>query len=200
MHISEGILSAPVLLGGGVLTVTGTIIGLKRIDTEDIMPVALLSSAFFAAGLVHVPLGPGSVHLILSGLLGLVLGWACFPAILTALFLQAIFFQFGGLTVLGVNTVVMAGPALLCSYLTGSLLENSKMRAAAAFATGSLSILFSALLTALILMLSDQGFIESAKLIIAANIPVMLIEGCLTLFIVDFLTKVQPEILRIESA
>jgi cobalt/nickel transport system permease protein len=36
---------------------------------------------------------------------GLLLGGAAFPAILTALLLRAMLFQFGDLTVLGVNTV-----------------------------------------------------------------------------------------------
>ncbi|MCK5438235.1 MAG: cobalt transporter CbiM, partial [Desulfobulbaceae bacterium] len=115
MHISEGVLSASVLAGGWALTVIGTTIGLKRVGHDKIMSVAILSSAFFVASLVHLPVGPGSVHLLLNGLMGLILGWACFPAILAALFLQAVFFQFGGIVVLGVNTFNMAVPALLCS-------------------------------------------------------------------------------------
>ncbi|MCW5200736.1 cobalt transporter CbiM [Desulfobulbus sp. F4] len=200
MHISEGVLSAPVLISGGVLAVGGTIIGLRRINLDDIMPVALLSSAFFTASLVHVPLGPGSVHLVLSGLLGLVLGWACFPAILTGLFLQTVFFQFGGLTVLGVNTVTMAAPALCCHYITRRWLEQPSTRPAAAFAAGSLSILLSSLLTAFVLSLSDEGFATVAKVLLAANMPVMVIEGCITMFTVGFITKVQPEILQIRAA
>ena len=88
MHISEGILSAPVLISGGALTVVGTAIGLKRLDYDRIMGVAIMAATFFVAALIHVPLGPGSVHLVLNGLLGVVLGWACFPAILIALLLQ----------------------------------------------------------------------------------------------------------------
>ena len=117
MHISEGILSAPVLISGVALTAAGTAIGLKKLDYDRIMSVAILAATFFVASLIHVPLGPGSVHLVLNGLLGVVLGWASFPAILTALLLQAIFFQYGGLVVLGVNTFNMAAPALLCFYL-----------------------------------------------------------------------------------
>jgi cobalt/nickel transport system permease protein len=162
MHISEGVLSAPVLISGGVLAVVGTAVGLRKINLDDIMPAALLSSAFFVASLVHVPLGPGSVHLVLSGLLGLVLGWACFPAILTGLFLQAVFFQFGGLTILGVNTVTMAAPAVFCHYLVRRWLEQPRTRPAAAFAAGFLAILLSSLLTAAALSFSDEGFTAAA--------------------------------------
>ncbi|MDA3786018.1 MAG: energy-coupling factor ABC transporter permease, partial [Deltaproteobacteria bacterium] len=115
MHLAEGILSGPILLGGAVLAVAGTAIGLKKIDQERIMTTALLGAAFFVATLVHVPVGPGSAHLLLNGLMALILGWGCFPAILVALVLQALFFQFGGFTVLGVIVVVIAGSGLLGS-------------------------------------------------------------------------------------
>ena len=36
------------------------------------------------------------LHLVLNGLMGLLLGWLAVPAILVALFLQALLFQFGG--------------------------------------------------------------------------------------------------------
>jgi cobalt/nickel transport system permease protein len=200
MHISEGVLSAPVLISGGVFAVIGTAIGLRKINLDDMMPAALLSSAFFVASLVHVPIGPGSVHLVLSGLLGLVLGWASFPAILIGLFLQAVFFQFGGLTILGVNTVTMAAPAVFCHYLFRRWLEQPNTRPAAAFAAGFLAILLSSLLTAAALSFSDEGFTAAAKALIAANVPVMVIEGCITMFTVGFIAKVQPEILQVNAA
>ncbi len=200
MHISEGILSAPVLISGGIIAAAGTIIGLKKVDYEHIMPTALLSSAFFVASLVHVPLGPGSVHLVLNGLLGIILGWSAFPAILIALFLQAIFFQFGGLVVLGVNTVTMAVPALCCYYLARPWLKNDKTRAVAAFSAGVLAILLSSLLMALALALSDSGFLSTARVIVIANIPVMVIEGFITMFTVAFLVRVQPEILCLDQS
>ncbi|WP_417913933.1 cobalt transporter CbiM [Candidatus Electronema sp. JM] len=200
MHISEGVLSAPVLIGSGVLAVGGTIIGLRRIEQENVMPAALLSAAFFVASLVHVPIGPASVHLVLTGLLGLVLGWGCFPAILVGLFLQAVFFQFGGLTVLGANTVTMATPAVFCHYLVRRWMEQPGTRMPAAFAAGFLAILFSALLTAAVLDFSNEGFAAAAKMLIIANMPIMVIEGCVTMFTVAFIAKVQPEILQVKTA
>jgi len=196
MHISEGVLSASVLAGGGVLTVIGTTIGLKKLDYDRIMSVAILSSAFFVASLVHVPLGPGSVHLLLNGLMGLILGWACFPAILAALFLQAVLFQFGGIIVLGVNTFNMAAPALLCSWLLRSRLSAPGFKgAAAAYAGGFFSVLLSSLCMALSLALTDAGFVKTAGIVVAAIFPIMIIEGFITMFIVSFLTRVEPEIL-----
>jgi len=141
MHISEGVLSGPVLLTGGVLTVAGTAIGLKKLDFERIARAGILSSAFFVASLIHVPVGPSSVHLILNGIVGLILGWGAFPAILVALFLQGMLFQFGGLTTLGVNTLIMALPAVVCYYSFGPLVQRDNRIAMPAGCTNCLRML-----------------------------------------------------------
>lgn len=194
MHISEGVLSAPVLLSGGVLTAAGTAIGLKKIDYDRIAQVGLLSATFFVASLIHVPIGPSSVHLLLNGIVGLLLGWAAFPAVLIGLLLQAIFFQFGGLTVLGVNTLNVAGPAILCSFLFGRfILQPNKIAIPAAFCCGFFSVVLTAIMVALSLYFTEESFTEVAYLVLAAHVPVMIIEGFITAFCVLFLKRVQPE-------
>lgn len=196
MHISEGVLSGPVIAAGAAIAAAGTGIGLKKIDYDRIVQVAILSSAFFVASLIHVNIGPSSSHLILNGIVGLLLGFAAFPAILTALFLQSVLFQYGGLTALGVNTVIMAAPAVAGHYLFLPLLGRSpSMNFAAGFLTGFLNILMSALLLGLSLWFTDQNFFEVSLAVIAANVPVMIIEGIVTGFCITFLIKVYPEII-----
>lgn len=196
MHISEGVLTTPVLIGGAVLTAVGTTVGLKRLDYDRIMTVSLLSAAFFVASLIHVPVGPGSVHLLLGGLLGLILGWGAFPAIVVALLLQAVFFQYGGIIVLGVNGLNIGGPAVLCGLFLGPLLRGSKkQQMTAGFLAGFFSMFLSALLMAGALYLSDQGFLHAAVILLTSHLPIMVIEGLITMFVVGFLARVQPEIL-----
>jgi cobalt/nickel transport system permease protein len=197
MHISEGVLSAPVLITGAVLAAAGVSIGLKKMDYEKIPQVAVLSSAFFVASLIHVPVGPSSVHLILNGINGLLLGWMCFPSILVALGLQAILFQFGGITVLGINTMNMALPGVICYYLFSKLVNREKklISLTASFACGLLSVFFSGILVAVSLLFTEQSFMSIAKLIVVAHLPVMIIEGTITLFCVAFLHRVRPELL-----
>lgn len=198
MHISEGVLSAPVLAGGAILTTVGTAVGLKSIDYDRIMTVSLLSATFFVASLIHVPIGPGSVHLLLGGLIGLILGWGAYPAILVALALQVLFFQFGGIIVLGVNGVTIALPAVLCGITLKPLLsKGKKQQMMAAFLAGFCSMLLSALLMAGALFLSDQGFLHIAGIVVLSHLPVMIIEGLITMFVVAFLLRVQPEILSL---
>ncbi len=197
MHISEGILSAPVLGVGAGLTAAGCAVGLKKMDYKDIPKVAVLSSGFFVASLIHVPLGPTSVHLILNGLVGLLLGWAVFPAILIALFLQAILFQFGGITTLGVNTFNMALPGLVAFYLFSKATrgKNHFKAIVAAFLAGVTGVLFAGIFVAISLVFTGKPFLFLAKTVIFAHVPVMIIEGIVTSFIVVFLRKVKPELL-----
>ena len=196
MHISEGVLSAPVLVSGGVLAAAGTAIGLKKIDYDHLARVGILSATFFVASLVHVPIGPSSVHLIMNGIVGLLLGWAAFPAILVALLLQGVFFQFGGITTLGVNTIIMALPAVICYYLFVPLLHKErKYLLLAGFGCGFCAVLFGGVIVGLALMFTEENFLKVAMLVVTAHIPVMIIEGIVTAFCVTFLKKVQPAML-----
>jgi cobalt/nickel transport system permease protein len=197
MHISEGILGAPVLGAGAALTVVGTSLGLKKMDYEKLPAVALLSSVFFLASLVHVPIGPAAAHLVLTGLCGILLGWCAFPAILVGVSLQAILFQFGGLTTLGVNTFNMAFPAVIVSYICcrGILSSSYLIRIVFEFLAGAGAILLSAILVALSLTASGESFRTVSWLIVAAHIPIMIIEGVITVFAVEFLRRIKPDAL-----
>lgn len=196
MHISEGVLSPAVLAGGAALAVAGTCIGLRRVDYDRLMQVAILSAVFFVGSLVHVPVGFGSAHLLLNGLLGVLLGWAVFPALLIALLLQALLFQFGGLTVLGVNVATMSIGGVLAHYLCraccrlphgGPLIGG--------FAGGAFGVLAAGLLTAAALALSGEAFAAAARLVLLAHLPIMLAEGCITMFTLNFLIRVRPSVL-----
>ncbi|MFH1914475.1 MAG: cobalt transporter CbiM [Pseudomonadota bacterium] len=196
MHISEGVLSPSVLIAGAVLTAAGCWIGYRKLQYEKIVTASVLSATFFVGSLIHVPLGPSSVHLLLNGISGVVLGWVAFPCILVALLLQAVMFQFGGLSVLGVNTLNVAVPAVLCFYLLRPLLAGSPGRAAlAGFLGGAGAVLGTALMTAFSLAFTDEGFLTTAKLVVVGHLPVMVIEGVVTMFAVGFLARVRPELL-----
>ena len=199
MHISEGILSAPVLVTGAALTVTAVEHSLKKMKHKEVPKVAILSSVFFVASLIHVPLGPSSVHLILNGIIGVLLGWSAFPAILVALALQGVLFQFGGITTLGVNTLNMALPAIICFYLfsRGIRSGNSLIAFSLAFACGFLAVMLSGIMVAIALVFTGEPFIQVAKLVLIAHLPVMILEGALTAFCIGFLRKVRPEVLSI---
>jgi len=200
MHISEGVLSAPVLITGALLSAVGVGLGLKKISYEKMPKVAVLSSAFFVASLIHVPIGPSSVHLVLNGLLGILLGLAAFPSILVALTLQALLFQFGGFTSLGVNTFNMAAPAVISYYLFNFPIRkaNHSISMLAGFGAGMTGVGLGALFVAIALITTGESFLNIAKIVVVAHLPVMVIEGIITSFCVIFLKRVKPEILEVK--
>ena len=113
VHISDGVLTWPWLTGGFALAGILACLGSRRIRDEEIPRVAVLTAVFYVASLIHVRVPPTSVHLLLNGLVGLVLGWRAALAIPVGLFLQAALFSHGGFTTLGINSCIMVVPALL---------------------------------------------------------------------------------------
>lgn len=198
MHIADGVLSAQVLAGGTLLGVGGVAVGLRRMRHEDIPRTAVLSAAFFVASIIHVPVGPAQAHLVLNGLCGIILGWTAFPALLVGLTLQAMLFGYGGITVLGVNTLIMALPAVLCHYLITPVIRRTTCGktalAAAGFTAGALGVCLSAILIGVVLYVSDRGFVTISLTIMAAHLPILLLEGAITGMAVAFLKKTLPEI------
>lgn len=196
MHIVDGALSTEVVVGGAALAAGGIALGLRKLDMDRIPAAGVLSATFFVASFIHVPVGPSSVHLIMNGVAGIVLGWSAFPALFVGLLLQAVFFGFGGLTVLGVNTVNIALPAVLCGLLCrrGMMAANVNVAALWGAAAGAGAIALTTLVVAISLMLSGDEFTEAAYLVFVTHIPVMVIEGGLSAAAVFLIRRVKPEL------
>ncbi|ACR68279.1 cobalt transporter CbiM [Edwardsiella ictaluri] len=196
MHISEGILTLPVIFSGWGCSALLATLALRHTSTQQLPRIAVLSSAFFLASLVRIPLGASSIHFTLLGVMGIILGWSAFPAIFIALALQAILFQFGGLLSLGVNASVMGGAALLgCLPLTPGLRRPGRLASGIAFLCGALPIVIAAVLIYLALTWSHATLASTATLLFIANLPLALLEGGITLFAFLFLKRVAPELL-----
>lgn len=222
MHISEGIMTLPVLSTGWAVTAGLLALSLRRINSagqstnnaqgrvlDSMLPkMAVFASAFFLASLVRVPIGATSAHFALLGLMGLTLGWGSFPAIFMALVLQALLFQFGGLASLGVNACIMGIPALLTyalfsravthsssAHATGNTFTRLGRAGIAAFLAGALPIVLGTALIFAALMASHAALASTAGLLAAASLPLAFMEGLVTLFAVGFLRKVAPDML-----
>ena len=194
MHVIDGVLSQEVIAASTVLAAAGTAVGLKQAGGEKLPRVALLGAVFFVAALVHMPVGPSSVHFILNGLIGLILGWAVFPAMLVALMLESVFFGFGGLTVIGVNVLNIALPAVAVHYAFrgGVMAENPVVAGVSAFAAGSLALILTAALVSIDLTLSGEGLVAAARMVFVTHLPLMVAEGFLAVVAVSALRRVKP--------
>ena len=212
MHIPDGILPAAVVLGGYATTGVATWYSLRRIEClgnpqEGIPKASLLTAAFFVASWIHIPIPPTSVHLVLNGLMGVILGYYAFPAILIGLFFQAVLFQHGGLSTLGVNAIVMGLPALVAYHLFQlrnlfpRLGANRAVAGLFAFLGGGFGLGLAALLAFTILVTTIPAYLDveteraSISALMVAHIPLMGIEGLFTALVVLFLQRVRPQML-----
>ena len=208
MHIPDGILPLGLTLGGWAVAAGLTAVCLNRIaaqpDPRAGLPRAsMMTAAFFAASLIHIPVPPSSVHLMLPGLMGAMLGWYALPAILIGLTFQAVMFGHGGLTTLGVNAVILGLPALLAFGVT-RFLGHLRQRAAAAvlgFATGAGAVLLAVALFATLLLAGlpahlDAGAERAAITALAlAHLPLALAEGMVVAAVLGFLRRTNPEMI-----
>ena len=195
MHLSEGILKPEILMVGAGVSSVLTFYAFKTLKDEEIPKTAVLSALFFLATFIHIPIGPTSVHLVLGGLVGALLGMRAFLAIFVALVLQVLLFGFGGITTLGINLFNLAMPAALAGFLFTLPIKSTWQKNILWFALGFIPLCLSALLLSLTLSLNGELFVDAAKLALLAHFPVMIIEGVITLFALRFIEKVSPHLL-----
>ena len=201
MHLSEGVLHSSTLLVGAAVAIVGMAIGLKQLKSDRLSLTALFASAFFVASTIHIPVGIGSVHLILNGVAGIFLGWTVFPAFLIALALQALLFSFGGFSVLGVNLCIMALPALVMHYLSRPLLREltRKRLISAGILAGVLGVGGSALIASLVLAMDGgKQYADLIGLLIVSHLPVFVVDSLISVGVLFTLAKMMPETLHRE--
>jgi cobalt/nickel transport system permease protein len=199
MHISEGVLDSRVIIGGYIATAGLTALALKRVRRDDIPKIAVMGAAFFVSSLLHFKVGITSVHLTLAGLVGIVLGCSSALALLAGLFFQAVMFQHGGLSTLGVNTVIFAVPALLASVVysgVGPLFGGRRgSRSLIAGIASALAVLVGAAVVLLVLRLSGEELTGIGFLFSGAHGVLALLEGAVTFIVVQQILRLKPEMI-----
>lgn len=213
MHIPDGILSPPIWIGGYAVTTGVMALTLRQVNkngdpSAQIPKASLLTAAFFVGSSLYLPFGPTSIHLLLNGIVGIVLGIYAFPAIFVGLVFQALMIGHGGLTTLGVNSLILGIPALIARPLfllyprwQGWLGERWALGisafGASALSTGLTVLIFFGLLMTTLDARLDAVVEQRAILILAlSHIPLMLLEGSFATFLVLFLQQVRPELLQ----
>lgn len=197
MHISDGILSPPVLAGGWVVAAGLTAVTLRKINLEEIPKISVLTAMFFVADLVHVPAGPTSVHLILNGLMGVVLGLRAFPAVLLGVSLQTLLLGHGGVTVIGENAVNLGGGSLVAFgvWQLRHLTRFPKREVVFGALAGAAGVFSSGMLMATALLLTGREFLVQAKLVVVTHAVIMLLEAVVAGACAGFLARVKPDAL-----
>ena len=210
MHLPDGLVHGGMAVAGYGLSAAVVGLSLWRVDRLPdpgaLVPrAALVAAVFFAGSLVSIPVPPTSVHLILSGLVGVLLGWLAMPVVLIGLFFQAILFGHGGVTTLGLNALILGLPAIL-AFAVWRLARGDGLGRPAAMALaaglGAGGVVLAVGLFAAIVLLGLPADLDAATerraigIFMAAHLPVAVIEGVVTAAAVGFLHRAGSGLLR----
>ncbi|WP_026803721.1 CbiM family transporter [Aliarcobacter lanthieri] len=196
MHISDGVLSLEVTIVSTIVSFGFLIYSFKNLTNEKISLSAVFSALFFIASFIHIPFGFTQIHLMLIGFIGIFLGNLAIFSISLALILQALLLGYGGISSLGANILIMG----VSSYVVYLLFKleifkrlNEKIRF---FLVGFLGVFIASLSLFLLLIFSKQEYEKVAYSILLINIPTMILEGVITLFLLIYIKKVMPNLLK----
>ena len=199
MHISDGILDPRICIGGYVLAACLAGAALRKVKQEDITKISVIGAAFFVSSLIHFKVGFSSVHLTLIGLVGMVLGMQSPLAIITGLFFQAVMFQHGGLSTLGINAVIFSLPALFVYSIFTIAFVKIKSISMVSILAGILAgagVIMGLLCVMLVLYASGEELMGFAYIFSISHIILAVVEGIVTAFAVMQILKVKPQMLK----
>jgi cobalt/nickel transport system permease protein len=198
VHLSDGAIADAWVAVGFAVAAALLLVALRGLREEQIPRVGVLTAAFFVGSSIHIKLAvlPTSVHLILNGLVGVVLGWRAPLAVTIGLGLQYLLLAHGGYTTLGLNATIVGVPAVLAgaaypalrglgfsAFARGAILGG-------AAAAGAVALNFLVLLFA-----GKEDWATLAKLVLLAHVPVVILESLMLGVIVRYVEKVKPEML-----
>lgn len=207
MHVPDGLLDAKTWIGSAALAAAGVSYAARQVrqqlDNRQVPRVAVLTAFIFAAQMVNFPIiGGTSGHLLGGALVAILFGpWVATVVMTTVVTIQALLFQDGGITALGVNLLNMALIAPLIAHLCYQALKGLRFSRAGwlttVFLSAMLSVLAAALACALELGLS--GIIP-----LRVGLPAMAVwhlfiglgEGAITAAVVAYLTGARPELMK----
>ncbi len=153
IHIPDGIIPNLWWIAGYILTALMLFILIKKVDTRDIgkkVPLAGMAAAIMLVGM-SIPLGFIPLHFSLAVLVGILVGPSIgFIVVFTVNLILALFGH-GGITIVGLNTLIIGSEVIIGYYLFQALVKNWGRTKAAVGAT------IVALLVSLTLMVGLVG-------------------------------------------
>lgn len=188
VHLADGAVGPVWAAGGWAVAAALVALFARHIPDEQVARVGLVTAALFVASLLHLPVGRAvSVHLLLNGLAGVLLGRLVVPAVVVSLALQLLLNGHGGLSTFGLNVAVYCLPALVAARF-------ASRSAAAGAAVGGLTAAGSVLLNAGVLWLGGgSGIDRLAGVVLLAHLPVVAVEAVATGFAVAAVGAAQRE-------
>jgi cobalt/nickel transport system permease protein len=207
VHIPDGFLSTPVwaTLDVAAAPAVGYIVrrAQRGFDDAKVPLLGVMGAFVFAAQMINFPVGAGTAgHLVGGALLAYTLGPAAASVVMSAILaVQALVFQDGGILALGANVVNMAILGVLAGYLPFHVWGGGRWRKFSIFAGGALSVLVSAVLALAELRISGVAMPASVLGIsLALFLVSAVLEGAITLAVIQALETIQPDFVRQPAA
>ncbi|MFZ7943875.1 energy-coupling factor ABC transporter permease [Neobacillus sp. 19] len=195
MHIPDGILSPTILAAGAVVSVAVLAKSVRESKNnleQTAVPIMGVMAAFiFAAQMVNFPLlgAAASGHLMGGALAAYLFGfWPTTLIMTTVVTIQAVVFQDGGISVLGINILNMAILAPLSASLVYKMFQKSKLPVSVmVFIAGWVSVVVTSVFAALQLGASHVVSYQLAlKTLILWHAIIGIGEGLITVAVVPF--------------
>jgi cobalt/nickel transport system permease protein len=197
MHIPDGILSAPVLVSGAIISVGILSVSVRKtreeFDQKSVPTMGVMAAFIFAAQMLNFPIiGVASGHLVGGALSAILFGfWPATIIMSTIVAIQAFIFGDGGISVLGVNFLNMAiiapGIAAACYHLCRKIRIPQQV---SIFSAGFLSVLATAFVGALELGISGvTSYSHAIVLLVGWHLLIGVGEGLITMSILPFAFK-----------
>ena len=203
MHIPDGFLAPPVWATLDAIALPAVAVAARRaqrgLEDARIPLLGVMGAFVFAAQMINFPVGIGTTgHLVGAALLACTLGPSSAMVVMAAILaIQALVFQDGGILAMGANLLNMAVAGVLAGYLPYRLWGAGRLRKFAIFAGGVCSVLSSAVLALAELLLSGVRMPASVLgLSLAVFTVSALLEGAITLAVVQALEAMQPDFVR----
>jgi cobalt/nickel transport system permease protein len=206
LHIPDGFLNLPVILVTWAIAIALIVVSLSKSQAEyqeRAVPLMGVCAAFiFAAQMINFPIPGGtSGHLLGGTLAGALLGpWAGSLVMVAVFIVQSVFFQDGGLTVLGANILNMGLIGTFAGYYLYKAIrvaigrnKLSGMVVGAAVAAWT-SVVVAALVCAVQLAIS--GTVPLSVALTAMTIWHVLIgigEAAITVIALTFIWRTRPD-------
>ena len=137
IHIPDGIIPNIWWIAGYILTGVMLFILIKNIGNKDMgrkVPLAGMSAAIMLVGM-SIPIGFVPLHFSLAVLVGILVGPSIGFIVVFAVNLILALFGHGGITIVGLNTLVIGAEVIVGYYLFKTLVKNWTPTKAAAGAT-----------------------------------------------------------------
>lgn len=205
VHLADGQISMAPVSVAWILCLLVLLTTCWKLSEDEAPGVALFAGVFFLGSLLSIPVPAGpKTHLLLTGMVGMILGARAFPAIMMGCAMQALLFAHGGPTSIAMNSLVMGLPAVLVGSIGRRMVANvgkPGMVRLIGFATGASAAILTVMIHAGVLLVWGQGsWATSALALVAIHLPLMLIEGFVSAAVVGLVWRARPGMLGIRES